>query len=78
VEVQGRADLAVRFAVQPEPGLMLLFPSSLAHRVETHEGSAERITVAFNLRHERFTTLNYEIEKKNVAKKAKENTGEQS
>jgi uncharacterized protein (TIGR02466 family) len=70
VEVRDRPELAVRFAVRPEPSLMLLFPSSLAHRVETYNGGSERITVAFNLRHELFTTLNYEIEKKKAQKSA--------
>ncbi len=64
--------LRARYAITPRSGLMLLFPSSLGHRVEAYEGTGERITIAFNLRHERLTTLNYEIEKKQAAKKAKE------
>ena len=64
--------LFARYAITPQSGLMLLFPSSLGHRVEPYTGTAERITVAFNLRHEKLTTLNYEIEKKQTAKKAKE------
>ncbi len=71
VEANDRPELAVRFAVRPEPGLMLSFPSSLAHRVEAHDGRRERITVAFNLRHELFTTLAYTIEEKKALKAQK-------
>jgi uncharacterized protein (TIGR02466 family) len=51
------------FDVRPEPGLMLLFPSSLTHAVEEHRGSGQRVSVAFNLTNENFTTINYEIKK---------------
>lgn len=57
-------DRRSRFCVDPVPGLMLLFPSSLGHRVEEHVGDSERITVAFNLKHVNFSTLYYDIEKK--------------
>jgi len=52
------------FYVVPTPGLMLLFPSSLGHRVEQHFGDKPRITIAFNLKHPDYSTLNYESEKK--------------
>jgi uncharacterized protein (TIGR02466 family) len=52
------------FSVEPEEGLMLLFPSALGHRVEAHSGSDERITIAFNLKNKKFSTPNYELEKK--------------
>lgn len=57
-----------RYFVQPEPGLMLLFPSSLGHRVEPYYGQGNRITIAFNLKNTRFTTINYEIEKNKSSK----------
>jgi uncharacterized protein (TIGR02466 family) len=57
-----------RYFVQPEPGLMLLFPSSLGHRVEPHHGKGDRITVAFNLKNSNFTTINYDIEKDKAGK----------
>lgn len=52
-----------RYFVEPKPGLMLLFPSSLGHRVEPHYGTGNRITVAFNLKNDKLTTINYDIEK---------------
>lgn len=58
--------LVKRHYVVPKPGLMLLFPSSLGHRVENHLGSSERITVAFNLRNDTLTTINYNIENSKV------------
>jgi uncharacterized protein (TIGR02466 family) len=61
-------ELSGSYCVQPEPGLMLLFPSSLAHKVECHQGSANRISVAFNLKNEQFTTINYELEKMGTAR----------
>ncbi|MGM0563757.1 MAG: TIGR02466 family protein [Pseudomonadota bacterium] len=35
---------------KPKTGLMLLFPSYLLHMVAPHTSSAERVTIAFNLR----------------------------
>lgn len=58
-----RDEFRKRYFVQPEPGLMLLFPSSLGHRVEPHYGTGDRITIAFNLKNSKFTTINYNIEK---------------
>jgi uncharacterized protein (TIGR02466 family) len=60
VEAAGREDLRHRYSVQPETGLMLLFPSSLGHEVEPYRGNGSRITIAFNLKHLGFTTVNYE------------------
>lgn len=63
-----RDEFKKRYFIQPKPGLMLLFPSSLGHRVEHHYGKGKRITIAFNLKNNKFTTINYEIEKKNTGK----------
>jgi uncharacterized protein (TIGR02466 family) len=68
VKPRGRDEYVERYFVQPEPGLMLLFPSSLGHRVEPYNGSGNRITVAFNLRNSGFTTTNYEIEANKLSK----------
>jgi uncharacterized protein (TIGR02466 family) len=65
---RGRDEFGEKVFVEPEPGLMLLFPSALAHSVERHQGDGDRITVAFNLKNERFTTLNYELEKTRTLK----------
>jgi uncharacterized protein (TIGR02466 family) len=57
---QGRANTFLpplvpsSFTIRPEPGLMILFPSYLAHMVFPHEGPAQRISIAFNLRREPF------------------------
>ncbi len=40
--------------ITPEPGLMVLFPSTLRHRVEPYRGDSQRITTAWNLFHSRF------------------------
>jgi len=40
------------FRIKPEAGQMLLFPSTLIHRVDPHQSSTPRISVAFNLSHE--------------------------
>lgn len=37
-------------AINPKPGLMVLFPGWLAHSVEPWHGTGERISVAMNLR----------------------------
>lgn len=39
---------------QPEPGLMILFPSYVPHAVLPHRGDGQRISIAFNLRKEPF------------------------
>jgi len=46
--------------INPQPGLMVLFPSSLWHYVPAHGGSSARISIAFNLRHPRLSTLHYD------------------
>lgn len=35
--------------IKPENGLMVLFPSWLAHGVRPHQGDGERVSVAFNI-----------------------------
>jgi uncharacterized protein (TIGR02466 family) len=42
------------FTVRPEPGLMVMFPSYLAHMVFPQEANGARISVAFNLRRDPF------------------------
>jgi uncharacterized protein (TIGR02466 family) len=55
---QGRANTflpgiaASSFTIKPVAGLMVLFPSYLAHMVFPHQGDRPRISVAFNLRRE--------------------------
>lgn len=48
------------WAVDPEPGLMVMFPATLAHRVEPYMGTTPRITVAWNLYHSGFRIPHYE------------------
>lgn len=53
-----RADLffpelsASAVTFQPEPGLMILFPSYVPHAVLPHQGDGTRISIAFNVRKE--------------------------
>ncbi len=47
------------FAVVPQKGLMVLFPSSLHHYVEKYTGDKKRITIAFNLKHTGFVIPDY-------------------
>lgn len=35
--------------VQPKPGRMVLFPSWVMHQVRPYQGTAVRISIAFNL-----------------------------
>jgi uncharacterized protein (TIGR02466 family) len=59
-EIIGNPDPFEReFSVTPEPGLMVLFPSKLWHRVEPFLGSGQRITIAFNLSHPGFVIPDY-------------------
>lgn len=46
--------------ITPHEGMLLLFSSGLGHRVEPHSGNRPRITVAFNLKNEHWTTAQYE------------------
>jgi uncharacterized protein (TIGR02466 family) len=39
-----------RFTIVPTAGLLVLFPSWLVHYVNPYHGSAERISIAFNIR----------------------------
>lgn len=68
IEPRGRQEFRKRYYIQPEPGLMLLFPSSLGHSVEPHRGTGDRITIAFDLRSNKFTTIKYEMERRLAAK----------
>jgi uncharacterized protein (TIGR02466 family) len=70
-EPLNHSECKLRFTIEPRAGLMLFFPSSLGHRVEPHQGSAARITIAFNLKNPGFTTINYQI----VANSLSEKTG---
>jgi uncharacterized protein (TIGR02466 family) len=49
--IAGRANasLGVSELVHPHSGMMVLFPSWLQHAVRPYRGSAERISIAFNL-----------------------------
>lgn len=57
---QGRANTFLpplvpsSFTIRPQAGLMILFPSYVAHMVFPHEGEEPRISIAFNLRREPF------------------------
>jgi hypothetical protein len=46
--------------VTPTEGLLVLFPAGLYHYVEPYFGSAERITIAFNLKNEAYTIPYYQ------------------
>jgi len=35
--------------IDPEPGMLLLFPPDLPHEVEMHEGTHTRLSIAFNI-----------------------------
>jgi uncharacterized protein (TIGR02466 family) len=57
---QGRANTFLpgpvpsSFAITPDAGLMVLFPSYLAHMVFPHQGDRPRVSIAFNMRREPF------------------------
>ena len=46
--------------IQPHAGKMVIFPATLPHYVTSYEGTDKRITIAFNLRHTRFTVADFE------------------
>jgi uncharacterized protein (TIGR02466 family) len=46
-------------SITPDPGLMVIFPGKLWHRVEPFLGGGPRITVAFNLGHSGFVIPSY-------------------
>lgn len=46
--------------IEPESGLMVMFPSTLHHRVEPYLGDTRRITIAWNLYHPRFRVPCYD------------------
>jgi hypothetical protein len=47
-------------AVIPTAGLLVLFPATLMHYVDTYLGSAQRITIACNFKHPAFIVPSYE------------------
>ncbi|SMF60692.1 conserved hypothetical protein [Tistlia consotensis] len=49
VELPGRP-FGGSYVIDPEPGMLVIFPSWLYHYVNPFHGSGERITVAFNIR----------------------------
>lgn len=57
------------FTITPKDGLMVLFPGTLPHRVETYTGEKERITIAFNLKHKDFGVYTYGDSKKEIVTK---------
>ncbi len=40
--------------ITPQSGLMVVFPSTLYHYVESYQGDRQRITIAFNMKHRGF------------------------
>jgi uncharacterized protein (TIGR02466 family) len=50
---------AGEFTIDPRPGLMVLFPASLPHRVEPYTGDGSRITISWNLGHPGFVIPRY-------------------
>lgn len=68
--------------IQPVPGLMLMFPGRLRHRVKFYLGHTPRITIAFNLSHPGFVIPTYhksgtKRKIKPLAEKAEATIGEQ-
>lgn len=47
--VPGGLSVGANEVVRPKPGLMVMFPAWLLHQVRPYRGSAERISIAFNL-----------------------------
>ncbi len=58
-EVINNEDPARGMTVDPESGLLVMFPSTLNHRVEPYRGDDVRITIAFNLYHSGFSIPYY-------------------
>ena len=58
----GGAPFAAELAVVPRAGTMVMFPATLAHRVEPYRGEAKRITLAWNLYHPGFAIPLYDDE----------------
>lgn len=46
--------------IEPQAGMMVMFPSTLHHRVEPYLGDTRRITIAWNLYHPLFRVPQYE------------------
>src|SRR6266540_964900 len=55
----GSNPFAREYAVVPETGLMLLFPASLRHHVETYRGRNQRVTIALDLKPAGFVMPTY-------------------
>jgi hypothetical protein len=51
-------DFGYRERIEPEPGLMLIFPSWNVHMVHPFHGDGERISIAFNILVGDVTVLN--------------------
>ena len=49
-----------RYVVEPESGLMVIFPSSFWHKVMPYHGSSSRISIAFNLKFSNLEMLEHE------------------
>jgi uncharacterized protein (TIGR02466 family) len=63
--LEGATCFSRRIMIKPKPGLMMIFPSYLAHLVYPNEQDFDRVSIAFNIRYiakvatqqaERFTT----------------------
>src|SRR5262245_37974793 len=55
----GTNPFAREHSIVPETGLMVLFPASLRHYVETYQGKNQRMTIAFNMKHTGFAIPTY-------------------
>ncbi len=53
--VDGAGCFSSKFAIKPQSGMLLLFPSYLRHWVYPNESEEDRVTVAFNTRFARVT-----------------------
>ena len=58
----GNDPFSAELVIVPQPGMMLMFPASLRHRVEPYRGDGERITLAWNLYHPGFAVPLYDDE----------------
>jgi len=45
--------------IVPQSGLMVFFPATLRHAVTRYEGDGDRVTIAFNLKHDGFVIPKY-------------------
>ncbi len=49
LRLENREPMQSQYAIRPEAGLMVLFPSWLRHSVRPHRGDRDRVSVAINL-----------------------------